>query len=643
MKKIKLKLLDRFKKINTTLSRLYLKNFKGFYDQTEVNFKPKINLIFGKNSSGKSSILQAIRLFNQSNSNQYFTPFNPIANDRDSGINFDTEYKEIISNQNIKNDLTIGVDFTRRQKDISLTAGLKYCYQFKKNFFPKDFPKKSEVILKELTVSKKKDYEDNKHRSHHLGIKSSLTKTNFLNIKSEEFKLLEYDRDNRNREPILSGSFQPYYYDLNTEAKNIDSQYFEKIYDKFQVINIDYKNAILDILKKISEKSTSNKTSLEILKNVKNNKEKNFLLDFAAKFHEERNLANKINEIKKKYSNSKDIIREINKIKNIYDFFEIFFGYASKENIINSHSLLTYLKSKESKNKNNFVQYFKNDFIYKFSKLKFYKGRFKNINTKFNDRFTNWENSGKYKINMLIELLNLYEVDPKLKLEHFSMENIFMEDLIKNGLSKIKAIQITNSLPERFNITNIRKDYVGWNSENMVDLLSRKKNIDQINSWFKTLKVDYSIKIRPEGNYFNIVFVPNNKKFEIKRTHVGQGYSVFLPLIIDCLTAENKIFLCEEPEIHLHPKLQADIIELIVTSATSRNNQFIFETHSEDFLLRVLKLIRKGVLSNKDVSINYITKIKNKSIVKEVKIDEKGRYTTSWKDNIFAERLEELS
>ena len=93
----------------------------------------------------------------------------------------------------------------------------------------------------------------------------------------------------------------------------------------------------------------------------------------------------------------------------------------------------------------------------------------------------------------------------------------------------------------------------------------------------------------------------------------------------------------------MHPKLQADIIELIVTSATSRNNQFIFETHSEDFLLRVLKLIRKGVLSNKDVSINYITKIKNKSIVKEVKIDEKGRYTTSWKDNIFAERLEELS
>ena len=643
MKKIKLKLLDRFKKINTTLSRLYLKNFKGFYDQTEVNFKPKINLIFGKNSSGKSSILQAIRLFNQSNSNQYFTPFNPIANDRDSGINFDTEYKEIISNQNIKNDLTIGVDFARKQKNNTLTAGLKYCYQFKKNFFPKDFPKKSEVILKELTVSKKKDYEDNKHRSHHLEIKSSLTKTNFLDIKSEEFKLLEYDIDNRNREPILSGSFQPYYYDLNTETKNIDSQYFEKIYDKFQVINIDYKNAILDFLKKISEKSTSKKTSQEILKSLKNNKEKNLLLDFANKFHEERNLANKINEIKKKYSNSKDIIHQINKIENIYDFFEIFFGYASKESIINSHSLLTYLKSKESKNKNNFVQYFKNDFIYKFSKLKFYKGRFKNINTKFNYRITNWENSGKYKINMLIELLNLYEIDPELKLELFSMENIFKEDLIKNGLSKIKAIQITNSLPERFNITNIRKDYVGWNSENMVDLLSRKKNIDQINSWFKTLKVDYSIKIRPEGNYFNIVFVPNNKKFEIKRTHVGQGYSVFLPLIIDCLTAENKIFLCEEPEIHLHPKLQADIIELIVTSATSRNNQFIFETHSEDFLLRVLKLIRKGVLSNKDVSINYITKIKNKSIVKEVKIDEKGRYTTSWKDNIFAERLEELS
>lgn len=647
MKKIKLKKLNIE---NTTLSKLYLKNFKGFYDHTEINFRPKINLIFGKNSSGKSSILQAIRIFNQSHNNQYFTPFNLIPSDKDSGMNFDTEYREIISDQNIKNDLTIGVDFTKIQKNSLITAGLRYCYQFKNNFFPKNFPKKNEVILKELTISKKKINlnKNTKNNSYFEKVKCELIGTNFLNTDSETFKLLEErdirDMRDRDRGQINSGSFQPYYYDLNIKSENIYSEFIEGIFQRYLSVDVNYRNAILDYLKKIS-------TKYEKIKSDKEKKiDKNFLEKFSAQLKERDRISDDLELIKSKTSDSLERVKKINAIKDIDDYFELFFNLKKSELFQNSNLLWNFLKSKKSKNKKIFTEYFKKDFIGKFNRLKFYKGKFKSLDKKNFVSIGSWENNIFYRINILIELLNLYEKTevklthsyPVTRSENFSISNIYKEQLIKNGLNKIKAIQITNSLPEKFNITNIRKDYVGWNSENMVDLLSRRKNLDMINEWFKKLKVDYSIKIRPEGNYFNIVFVPNNKKFEIKRMHVGQGYSVFLPLIIDCLTAENKIFLCEEPEIHLHPKLQADIIDLITVSAKDRNNQFIFETHSEDFLLRILKLVRDGIISNKDISINYVSKIKNKSIIKEIIIDEKGRYTASWKDNIFADRLQEL-
>lgn len=648
MRRIKLKKLNIE---NTTLSKLYLKNFKGFYEHTEINFRPKINLIFGKNSSGKSSILQAIRIFNQSHNNQYFTPFNLIPSDKDSGMNFDTEYREIISDQNIKNDLTIGVDFTKIQTKSLITAGLRYCYQFKNNFFPKNFPKKNEVILKELTITKKKlnlnkKTEDN---SYFEKVKCELIGTNFLNTESETFKLLEErdirDMRDKDRGQINSGSFQPYYYDLNIRSENIYSEFIESIFERYLSLDINYKKAILDYLKKISAKYEKIESEKDPEK-----KERNFFEKFSAQLKERDRISDDLELIKSKTSDSFERVSKINTIKDIDDYFELFFNLKKSELFQNSNLLWNFLKSKKSKNKKNFTEYFKKDFISKFNRLKFYRGKFKSIDRKTFANIPSWENKISYKINILIELMNLYEKTevklssyyPVTQSENFSISNIYKERLIKDGLNKIKAIQITNTLPERFNITNVRKDYVGWNTENMVDLLSRRKNLDMINVWFKKLKVDYSIKIRPEGNYFNIVFVPNNKKFEIKRMHVGQGYSVFLPLIIDCLTAENKIFLCEEPEIHLHPKLQADIVDLITVSAKDRNNQFIFETHSEDFLLRVLKLVRDGIISNKDISINYVDKIKNKSTIKEIVIDENGRYTESWKDNIFADRLQEL-
>ena len=132
----------------------------------------------------------------------------------------------------------------------------------------------------------------------------------------------------------------------------------------------------------------------------------------------------------------------------------------------------------------------------------------------------------------------------------------------------------------------------------------------------------------------------------ISQMHIGLGYPIILPFIVQSLIARNKIILTEEPEVHLHPKLEADLAELICESAKNRHNQFIIETHSEDFLLRLLKNIRLKKIEPKDISVNYISNEigKNKGVVvNNIPINAQGGYSTPWKDDLFAERAREFS
>ena len=111
--------------------------------------------------------------------------------------------------------------------------------------------------------------------------------------------------------------------------------------------------------------------------------------------------------------------------------------------------------------------------------------------------------------------------------------------------------------------------------------------------------------------------------------HIGLGYPLILPFIVQCIIAKNKIILIEEPEVHLHPKIEADLADLIVESSLLRNNQFIIETHSEDLLLRILKSIRQEKINPDHVSVNYITPSeKNGSKINKITINKYGQYST---------------
>lgn len=63
---------------------------------------------------------------------------------------------------------------------------------------------------------------------------------------------------------------------------------------------------------------------------------------------------------------------------------------------------------------------------------------------------------------------------------------------------------------------------------------------------------------------------------------VGYGVSQALPLVVEMLARDKKTwFAIQQPEVHLHPKAQAALGDLIFQTAKTRQQKFLIETHSD--------------------------------------------------------------
>ena len=262
------------------------------------------------------------------------------------------------------------------------------------------------------------------------------------------------------------------------------------------------------------------------------------------------------------------------------------------------------------------------------------------------------EDVSNYSINYLIWILLLDHQNRWAGREQFinvimsynneySGKNDGAVDNVNICMNKMIVVPGLRSMPKRYFVKGMQTNYIGAQAENLAELLANPRIRSEVDIWLKKLDIPYRIAIESSGNYYEIVFKPEKNNLTISQTHVGLGYPLILPLIVQCLIARNKIIMVEEPEVHLHPKLEADLAELIIDSAKNRENQFLIETHSEDFLLRLLKNVRQNNLEPKDISINYITNEKNKkigSVANKIQVNKYGQYTTPWKDDLFAER-----
>jgi hypothetical protein len=108
---------------------------------------------------------------------------------------------------------------------------------------------------------------------------------------------------------------------------------------------------------------------------------------------------------------------------------------------------------------------------------------------------------------------------------------------------------------------------------------------------------------------------------------VGLGVSQVLPVLTALLVAEpEQLVYLEQPELHLHPRAQVKLAE-IIADAAKRGVRVVVETHSSLLLLGIQTLIAENKLNHEDVILHWFKRGDDgKTTVTSVEPDENGAY-----------------
>jgi predicted ATPase len=177
-----------------------------------------------------------------------------------------------------------------------------------------------------------------------------------------------------------------------------------------------------------------------------------------------------------------------------------------------------------------------------------------------------------------------------------------------------------------------------------------------------------------EVSYDELVFADSGGVFHPIHSF-GLGVGTILPVLVGLAASDAELLIIEEPECHVHPRVQSCIGDLIIERAleshdsephpddldcgssigweeTSPNRHVIVETHSEHLILRILRRIREKTLgklpdginpiTKDDVAVLFVSPSFEGAIVRELRITDKGKFLDSWPGGFFEESFDEM-
>jgi predicted ATPase len=126
-------------------------------------------------------------------------------------------------------------------------------------------------------------------------------------------------------------------------------------------------------------------------------------------------------------------------------------------------------------------------------------------------------------------------------------------------------------------------------------------------------------------------------------TDVGFGVSQILPVLTLCYyVPQGSVIILEQPEIHLHPRVQAGLADVLIDAVKTRRVQIILESHSEHLLRRLQRRIAEEGIPSSDVALYFCELPDAQSKLTKLEVDMFG-YVTNWPPEFFGDELGELA
>ncbi|CAH0195561.1 DUF3696 domain-containing protein [Chryseobacterium sp. Bi04] len=309
-----------------------------------------------------------------------------------------------------------------------------------------------------------------------------------------------------------------------------------------------------------------------------------------------------------------------------------------------------------------------------------------NKELEFEIKQLNWKNENEFL------KVGLYVQDDEFKISQWNCNNIIdleLDSADNNSYLNKKTSKVINAKFQGFNLKSmeyndellqlpkfsLNSDYIGGirqkaetyytfnniiteksaaDGSNLYNFLiedsqtTNKKYFTLVSNWLKEKFEGWELRIEYDGYRKDLparIFLEKDT-LKVNLSQTGMGISQILPLIIRAYKPCSKetVIVLEEPEAHLHPYAHAQIAQLFFESVDlDKNKKYLIETHSQNFVLRLRRLVAEGKLRPDDLNIYYVDydEDQNFSELKPIVIDEFGK--VDWWPDVFGETLQEAS
>lgn len=243
----------------------------------------------------------------------------------------------------------------------------------------------------------------------------------------------------------------------------------------------------------------------------------------------------------------------------------------------------------------------------------------------------------------------------KIMLIHFYDYFSSIENYLSLYFKQIHYIAPLRATAERYyRLRNLAIDEVDYQGKNLAIFLNglSENRLQDFQKW--TLShFGFQTVVDKSGGHVSVKVTKNNSRKPINLSDSGFGYSQILPIVTQLWDLSTRktpetlrciplVIAIEQPELHLHPALQAKLVETFAASLSLaekqyRQMQLILETHSETIINHFGRMIAKGKLKGEDVSVllfdrNFET---GRTKVETSNFDQDG-YLQNWPIGFFA-------
>lgn len=249
------------------------------------------------------------------------------------------------------------------------------------------------------------------------------------------------------------------------------------------------------------------------------------------------------------------------------------------------------------------------------------------------DTFKKW-NVDLSEFHRLYNSIYVVKVLEILQLLNLQLKTYF------NNCDYVAPLRAEASRYTRFQGLQVnRVDAFGRNLSEFIDSLTDTQRAS-LNEYIERV-LGVKIRVRNVSGHQSMMLIRDG--VETNMADVGFGYSQILPIVTKLWQMQERIRfntmafyrspyaigLIEQPELHLHPALQAKLADAFVKAISNEDSKttLIIETHSPTIINRIGRRIREGHLSADKVNVVIFEKDQEKgfSKVTNTKFEPNGR------------------